>query len=62
MISDAGNDVELFGMKRSQAGTELEPFGIGCVRACVVVAVAVGVGGSVRWLVGFTSFGLAASA
>ena len=33
MVGDAGNDVELFGMKRSKASTELEPLGIGCVRA-----------------------------
>ena len=32
VFGDAGNDVELFGMKRSKAGTELEPLGIGCVR------------------------------
>ena len=76
VFSDAGNDVELFGMKRSKADTELQPPGIECVRAwwwwcwrcwqCwrwwwVVWVGWVGwVGGWVGWLVGFTSFALGA--
>ena len=41
VFGDAGNDVALFGMKRSKASTELEPLGIGCVAMVVVVVVVV---------------------